>query len=653
MKHPAISIQPIVRPLLLLLTLTCSVPAADPLPLIPWPQSVKEGEGRYRFPEDVSISSPAELRNEASQLTRRLTTGLGRRIKAAAGGRIRLGISTALPPEGYRLVVDGKGISIEGRDPAGVFYGVQTLLQLMPPAVYASTTAAPVPVEIPYVTIGDAPAKEWRGVMLDSARHFMPKEFVLKLLDVMAVHKMNRFHWHLVDSEGWRLEIKKYPKLVQVGQDQPAWYPGEDPTDHSIKVNYHYGTFHGGGFYTQEDVREVVAYAAERHIVIMPEIEFPAHAMAMLTAYPEYSTTGKVPVAKSNHSPDLINVDEKSIAFLKDILDETMALFPGKWIHFGGDEAPKGQWQKSEFVQQRIKELGLKSENELQSWLFGQMAQHVAEKGRTAVGWEEITQGFLPDGAVVMPWLSMKTAATVANSGHPVILCPTGPLYLDSYQTTDPTDNQALYTGPFTLRSVYEFNCDLPEVEPAMRKNLLGAQAQLWTELMTKPEHVEYQAFPRVCALAETTWTSPEAKDFKAFQNRLAVHVKRLDQLQVNYRKLEPPAPVAWTPESISPADKRVVLEGRTRMDLVPGIYEAVPTYQAGAFGLWFDRMELVSEGKVIAEDVHRGFTGSNPQAQIYRLEVRENVSGATLRAQADSHEGTDSLGEVLFRRAK
>ena len=258
----------------------------------------------------------------------------------------------------------------------------------------------------------------------------MPKEFVIKFLDTIAIQKMNRLHWHLVDSEGWRLEIKKYPKLTQVGQDQPASYPDEDPTNHAVKVHYHYGTFHGGGFYTQADIKEIVAHAEKLHITIMPEIEFPAHAMVMLTAYPEFSTTGAAPTAKSNISGALVNVDEKSLNFLRDILDETMELFPGKWIHFGGDEAPKDQWKKSEFVQSRIKELGLKDENAMQSWLFTQMAEHIAKKGRVAVGWEEITHGGTPKNAVVMPWLSMGTAAKVANEGNPVILCPVGPLCL-------------------------------------------------------------------------------------------------------------------------------------------------------------------------------------------------------------------------------
>ncbi|BCU77349.1 beta-N-acetylhexosaminidase [Luteolibacter sp. LG18] len=648
-----------MRLLLTTIALSATAFAVESLPLIPQPRSVQRADGTFKLPATVGISAPDELKNEASYLGTRLKNGLGHPVSLDKAGPIKLAIASGLPAEGYRLKVTPQGALIEGGDSAGVFYGVQTLLQLLPPQVYGNDAAnKPVAADLACVSVEDAPAFPWRGLHLDTARHFMPKEFVLKYLDVMATQKMNRFHWHIVDSEGWRLEIKKYPKLTQVGQDQPASYPGEDPTDHSVKAKFHYGSFHGGGFYTQEDVKEVVEHAAKLHITIMPEIEFPAHAMVMLTAYPEFSTTGKAPVVKSNHSPDLINVDEKSLNFLKDILDETMALFPGKWIHFGGDEAPKGQWKQSEYIQQRIKELGLKDENALQSWLFEQMSAHVAKQGRVAVGWEEITHGGTPKNAVVMPWLSMGTAAKVANEGNPVILCPVGPLYFDSYQTSDPGDNQALYKGPITLRSVYNFNCDLPNVAADKKQNLWGAQAQLWTELMPKPEHVEYQAYPRAVALGETTWTIAANKDFKSFQQRLAVHAKRLDAMKVNYRKLEPLPPVQWDKAALSPARTDVTLEGPLAGPLAPGTYTATPAYESGGFGLWFDKIELLADGKVIATDAHRGFTGGQPKNAAYTLEVKSAVPATaklTLRATADSHEGTDSTdstGSINFRKA-
>lgn len=637
----------------LLILTTAAMSAAEPLPLIPQPRSVEQAQGMFTLPDTVRISAPDTLRGEAAYLGTHLKTGLGHPVKHSAGGDIRLSLGTGLSPEGYRLKVTDQGAAIEGADAAGVFYGVQTLLQLLPAEVYGNSGKT-LPAAIPFVTIEDAPAYVWRGLHLDSARHFMPKEFVMKFLDLMATQKMNRFHWHLVDSEGWRLEIKKYPKLTIVGQDQPASYPGEDPTDHSVKAQFRYGTFHGGGFYTQADVREIVAHAAKLHITIMPEIEFPAHAMTMLTAYPEFSTTGKVPHVKSNHSPDLINVDEKSLNFLKDILDETMALFPGKWIHFGGDEAPKGQWKESEFVQKRIKELGLKDENAMQSWLFDQMSAHIAKQGRVAVGWEEITHGGTPKDAVVMPWLSMNTAAKVANEGHPVILCPVGPLYFDSHMTTDPKENQALYGGPLTLRAVYQFNCDLPQVTAANKRNLWGAQAQLWTELMPKPEHVEYQAYPRAVALAEATWSLPANKNFKSFEKRLAIHAARLDAMKVNYHPLEAPAPIEWSAANVSPGRKDVALEGPVTGVITAGHYVATPAYESGASGMWFDRIELLAGGQVIASDAHRGFAGANPKDATYTLEVKSDIPAGTkltLRAITDSSGGTNSNGEISFRK--
>jgi len=639
-----------------LLLASASLPlfAADPLPLIPQPRSVQQSPGAFKLPSTVHLTAPDNLRNEAVYLGQHLKAGLGHQVALDQSGTIRLTLAPGLPAEGYRLTVTPKGAAIEGGDAAGVFYGVQTLLQLLPTQVYAEGNTKETAAEIPCVSIEDAPAYPWRGLMLDSARHFMPKEFVLKFLDEMALQKLNRFHWHLVDSEGWRIEIKKYPKLTQVGQDQPASYKGEDPTDHSVKAGFHYGYFHGGGFYTQADIREVVAHAEALHITIMPEIEFPAHAMTMFTAYPEFSTTGVVPTVRSNHSPDLLNVDEKSLNFLKDILDETTALFPGKWIHFGGDEAPKGQWQKSEFVQRRIKELGLQNEEALQGWVFTQMAEHVAKKGKIAVGWEEITHGGTPKDAVVMPWLSMNTAAKVANGGNPIILCPVGPLYFDSHMTKDPNENQALYGGPLTLRAVYQFNCDLGNVAADKKQFIWGAQAQLWTELMPKPEHVEYQAFPRAVALAEALWSTPANKDFKSFQKRLSVHAGRLDAMKVNYHPLEIPAPIEWSSATISPGRKDVILEGPLHGALAAGTYVAMPVYESGGHGLWFDKIELLVDGKVVATDAHRGFTGANPKDATYRLEVKAAIPATaklSLRASADSHEGTDAAGYVDFRK--
>ena len=390
-------------------------------------------------------------------------------------------------------------------------------------------------------------------MMLDCSRHFMPKEFIERLLDLMAMQKMNRFHWHLVDSEGWRLEIKKYPKLTQVSEGSPASYPSENPATTNRLPKYQYGHFHGGGYYTQEDVKEIVAYAAARHIEIMPEIEFPGHSMAALTAYPEFSATGKVPVVTSNISPDLYNVDDRTLQFLRDVLTETMDMFPGKFIHFGGDEAPKKQWKESPLAQAKIKELGLKNEDALQSWLFEQMADFVAKRGRSAVAWDEIVQGGVPKGVVVMPWVGMKRGFDAANNGNDIIMAKQIPNYFTSVETESPLELFRIFWG-VTLAAVYNQTFEYSEIKSENQKHLLGAQAELWSERMRKPADVEYLAFPRSAALAEALWTPLKEKDFADFSKRLTVMAHRWDCLTppVNYHYLTPAPFAQWTPETLA-----------------------------------------------------------------------------------------------------
>ena len=304
-----------------------------------------------------------------------------------------------------------------------------TFLQTLPAAAFGHEANPQADWSAAAMVVEDSPLCSWRGLHLDSARHFQSKEFIIKFLDAMAAQKLNRLHWHLVDSEAWRLEIKKYPKLVEVHRDFPAYYPEEIPTNPTFRAKYRYGHFHGGGFYSQEDVREIVAHAQKRHITIVPEIEFPGHAMAALTAYPELGTTGKAPVVRSNITPDLFGVHPQAMNFLKDVLDETMALFPGPWIHFGGDEAPKGQWKSDAYTQKKIDELGLRiddpkhpnaSEDAMQAWMFNELAKHIAKQKRMAVGWEEIMHGQnlkrLAKGSVIMPWLSAANGVVAANA---------------------------------------------------------------------------------------------------------------------------------------------------------------------------------------------------------------------------------------------
>ncbi len=631
---------------------------------IPQPTKVEIHEGRYQLDASTSIVAPASLTNEATLLATRLraTAGIPAEIIASGNG-ITLAIDSQLEPEGYTLEIKPDGVIIHGGSNAGVFYGTQTYLQTLPPVVLGREPAPDADWSSPVMRVVDSPATNWRGLHLDSARHFQPKGFILKFIDAMAAQKLNRLHWHLLDSEGWRLEIRKYPKLTEVAKDTPASYPEEIPTNPTVHAKFKYGHFHGGDFYTQDEVREIVNYAARRHITIVPEIEFPGHAMVALTAYPEIGTSGKVPTARSNISPDLIGVHPTAIAFIRNVLDETMTLFPGPWIHFGGDEAPKGQWQNDTYTQKRIDELGLRvndpknphaSEDALQAWLFNEMAAHVAKKGRKAVGWEEIMHGdninHLAKGSVIMPWLSAGNGAKAANAGYGVVHTAVGPFYLDSYQVKDAGEPTALYQGPFTVENIYQFELFPAGLTPEGRKNILGAQGQLWTELMPRTDDVEYQAFPRACAIAELTWTAPDLrKDTADFMARLAEHGARLTALGLNHRRMAPPAGLKWSPEFLSAAKK---WEIPLPVSQIKGSsLELGFRYGSGAHGLDITAVELLADGAVVAEDRHPGFTGTSPKNPTYTLTIPQAARSKvlSLRISAKGSGGNDSRGEITI----
>lgn len=662
-------ITPMLRPPFISLILAlaplpfCS--AASPA-FVPLPEKVVITEGRFKLDATTSIIAPAELANEANHLATRLrkTAGLPATI-ASSGNGISLAIQPAWPEEAYTLEITSSGVVIRGGSTAGVFYGVQTFLQALPPAVLGNEAAPMADWSAPALRIEDVPTTAWRGLHLDSSRHFQPKEFILKFLNAMAAQKLNRLHWHLVDSEGWRLEIKKYPKLTEVTKDFPAYYPEEIPTNPTVSAKFRYGTFHGGGFYSQDDVRQIVAHAKNLHITVIPEIEFPGHAMAALTAYPEFGTTGKVPHVKSNISPDLIGVHPEAIGFIKDILDETLSLFPSKWIHFGGDEAPKGQWKNDPYTQKKIDELGLRvndpkkphaSEEALQAWFFNEMADHIAKQGRLPVGWEEIMHGdnlaHLTQGAVIMPWLDVNQGVRSANAGFGVVHTHVGTFYLDSYQVKEKGEPVALYQGPMTLEKIHRFELFPAGLTAEGRKKILGAQGQLWTELMPRTDDVEYQAFPRACAIAELTWTSPERRaDTEGFMARLAEHGARLSALGLNHRRVPPPATMAWSPNFLAAGtDWTVPLPADQQLAIASGTPLSVTfVYRAGAHGIDISAVELLADGEPVAEDRHPGFSGGQPKNHDYKLSLPRGTKfeKLSLRVSAKGAGGTDSHGEI------
>jgi hexosaminidase len=452
--------------------------------------------------------------------------------------------NTNLGLEGYELTVATNSIVLRAPTQAGLFYGVQTLCQLLPPAIFSSHPVTNVAWQIPCVHIQDWPRFAWRGFMLDVSRHFFTKPEVETFLDAMALHKLNTFHWHLTDDHGWRIEIKKYPLLTQVGAWRSGGGFGFDP-----KTTTAYGPDgRYGGFYTQDDIRDVVKYATALHITIVPEIEMPGHATAALAAYPQYSCTGgpfepsmTAGIFKGIYDP----AKEETFQFLSDILTEVAPLFPGPYIHIGGDEVPKETWKKSADCQALIKREGLKNEEELQSWFVHRIEKIVSANGHRMIGWSEILQGGLPRHAAVMDWIGGAKEATKA--GHDVVMTPTAYCYFDFYQSSNHVTEPkaAAWGGPLTLEKMYAFEPMPTNVPPQLQSHILGSQGNLWTEQIPNLKHAEYMTFPRACALAEVTWSARQARDFDDFSRRLQIQFQRFDELGINYRGLTPNEPAA------------------------------------------------------------------------------------------------------------
>ncbi len=512
--------------------------------IIPQPVKLKSGEGQFLITGTTSLLFPPDLATEADYLSsflRRATRFPFEAISSAGtprlSGQVRLTLDPQLSHlhrEGYRLAVTEDGVDITAPAKAGVFYGIQTLLQLLPPAIYGQGPRVEITWVLPLVEIEDHPRFSWRGAMLDSCRHFQPVEFIRKFIDLLALHKLNTFHWHLTEDQGWRVEIKKYPRLTEIGAWRGGTWLGHDNTDsHDDGVRY-------GGFYTQEQLHSIVQYAAERHITIVPEIEMPGHAQAVIAAYPELGCTGR-PVEVRRRwgiSEDIYNPKEETFCFLQDVLLEIMDIFPSRFIHVGGDEALKPQWEKSEAIRVQMVAVGAKDAHEMQSYFIRRMGRFLSEHGRRLIGWDEILEGGLAEGATVMSWRGISGGVTAANAGHDVVMAPSTHTYLDHYQT-ESIATEPLAIGGFTsLEKTYSYEPVADKIPCDKAHHVLGAQAQLWTEYMPTTTYVEYMAFPRLSALAEVAWTPADQRDFADFQKRLASHLKRLDVLDVRYRPI-------------------------------------------------------------------------------------------------------------------
>ncbi|MFQ6145454.1 beta-N-acetylhexosaminidase [Streptomyces seoulensis] len=469
-----------------------------------------------------------------------------------APNRVLLRVDEALEPEEYRLLAAGAGVEIAGGDAAGVFWGAQTLRQLLGPDAFRRAPVRPGAAHpVPPRAIGDAPRFRWRGLLLDVARHFLPKDGVLRYLDLMAAHKLNVLHLHLTDDQGWRIEIERYPELTRTG----SWR-ARSKLGHRLSSRWEEKPH--GGHYTQDDLREIVAYAAERHISVVPEIDLPGHSQAAIAAYPELGNTDVVDTAALTVwddwgvNPNVLAPTEDVLRFYEGVLEEVLDVFPADagefapFVHIGGDECPKDQWRASATAQARVRELGVAGEDGLQAWFIGHFDAWLAERGRRLIGWDEILEGGLAKGAAVSSWRGYAGGIAAARAGHDVVMCPEQYVYLDHRQA--PGEDEPVPIGFVrTLEDVYRFEPVPAGLDAEAAAHVLGPQANLWSEVLDSQERVDYQAFPRLAAFAEVAWSALPAsgeRDFTGFEQRMTAHYRRLDALGVGYR---PPAgPHPW-----------------------------------------------------------------------------------------------------------
>ncbi|GAA4075296.1 beta-N-acetylhexosaminidase [Nonomuraea soli] len=506
---------------------------------IPAPASATIGDGCFTFTDTTPLTADPALDRAAGWLRQALAPATGLQLPEGPGG-VEIRLVEGLDPEAYRLSATTRSVVIEATGQAGAFYGAQTLRQLLDPAAFRAGRTADRTWSIPEITVSDAPAYGWRGCLIDVARHFLPKNDLLRYIDLLAAHKLNVLHLHLTDDQGWRLEIRKYPKLTKVG----SWRR-ESPLG-ARRHRMYDGRPHGG-YYTQDDIREIVSYAADRFVTVVPEIDLPGHTQAAIAAYPELGNLGTPLDVRTDWGvgENVLNVADETIAFFTDVLDEVIELFPGEYICVGGDETPKTQWNASVPAKERMRELGLRDADELQTWLMRHFTDYLLARGRKPVGWDELLEGGLPPGVTVGAWRGPTCAAMAARAGHDVVVSPFAETYLDFRQAEG--EQEPVPIGSVTsLRSIYAFDPVPPGL--AERDRILGAQAALWTEHIDSPRLLDYMAFPRLAAFAEAMWS--EERDFDDFLVRLAVHEKRLDALGVEYRPAGGPHPWQQRPDA-------------------------------------------------------------------------------------------------------
>jgi len=536
-----------------------SAEVMHPINIIPRPDRIELSKGFFEVTPETTILVSKDAENIA-RYTRDLlepATGYSLPIKRISQDQAKsnaifltiTGADKSIGAEGYKLTVSPDSLAIQASEQAGLFYGIQTLRQLLPFQIESRERVSDTKWIIPSVTITDSPRFKWRGMHLDVGRHMFSVEFIKKYIDLMAMHKMNVFHWHLTEDQGWRIQIKKYPKLTEIGSKRSA-------TPIPSNRNRLDGTPYGG-FYTQEEIAGIVAYAAERYINVVPEIELPGHSVAALAAYPKLGCTGgpyKVR-RKWGVAHDVYCAGNEAVyAFLEDVLTEVLELFPGKYIHIGGDECPKTRWKTCPECQSMIEAQGLKNEHELQSYFIERVGKFLTRNDRRLIGWDEILEGGLAPNATVMSWRGVKGGIKAAGMGHDVVMTPTSHCYFDYYQSQDKAGEPPAIGGFLPLKKVYSFNPIPPELTPDRIGHILGAQGNVWTEYMPNSKQVEYMAFPRACALAEVLWSGPGSQNYDDFLGRLDPLLQRLKLLEVNFR--EPKRDIHTLQQKNSPDEK-------------------------------------------------------------------------------------------------
>ncbi|MDR0413858.1 MAG: beta-N-acetylhexosaminidase [Prevotellaceae bacterium] len=515
--------------------------------IIPLPEkcTLKSGEFVVNPQTKIALIGGGEnqqMQYAVARLNELLGTAAGFSLPVVASGAGNNTITCTLNPkiksdEAYTLSVKPNKIQVQAKTPQGIFYAMQTIRQLLPPQIEGKQQASDVKWAIPCIEVEDAPRYIYRGLHLDVGRHFMSKNEVMQYIDLLAYHKMNTFHWHLTEDQGWRIEIKQYPRLTTVGAYRNRTLKGA----YVAPEKRQWDNTRYGGFYTQDDVKEVLAYAEKRFVTVIPEIELPGHAVAALTAYPRYSCTGgpfEVEGLWGVHN-DIFCPREETFTFLENILTEVADLFPSEYIHIGGDEAPKRRWERCHACQERIKKEGLKNEHELQAYFITRIEKFLATKGKKIIGWDEILEGGISPSATIMYWRARESDTSVTAAvrrGNKVIMTPNSHAYLDYYQANPKTEPHTI-GGYLPIWKVYEYEPSLPGLTPKEAERVLGFQGNVWTEYMATFDRVLYMAYPRAAAVAEVGWSPKAKRNYDNFQERLMEVMKRYSAMGINYNR--------------------------------------------------------------------------------------------------------------------